>query len=166
MGASIETYAGKDGQVELNLEIGRILLRIHRKWQLSEQSEVDRTKAIVPQEEMETVIIPACSEAVQSGSPFEDELMETVILSPLEYEKYVEPATATEEDIPETVILLSDSIREVSTECESSADCLETVVLSENGKRTGQPLTSEEEGLEETVVLPPRNNLVGRRVKR
>jgi len=166
MGASTETYAGKDGQTELSLEIGRILLRIHRKWQLSDQGEVDPAKETVPQEEMETVIIPACSETVQSVSPVEDELMETVILSPLKHGKFVEAATEEDEDIFETVILLSDSMREVPSAIENSSAYLETVVLSGNNKRTGQLVTNVEESIEETVVLPPRKDLLRRKGSR
>lgn len=80
--ASSETHAANDKQTRLDRELGRVLLRILHKWQQAGEVGGRRTEETVPLEEMETVVIPAGCEAVPPQPSVEDELMETVILSP------------------------------------------------------------------------------------
>lgn len=133
MKTEFETYVGKDGMSELDLELGRILMRIHRKWQQSGDVENIRSKASVPLEEMETVIILADSETDQSVLPIEEELTETIVLSPLKHEEKTGAAEWSLDEIPETLIIAPGSIRE-----EESLD--ETIMLppkKERPKRRG-----------------------------
>ena len=163
MKASSETYVGKEEPIELDLELGRILLRIHRKWQRSGQDEEFRAKAAVHPEEMETVIIPAGSEAVQPAPWVAEEFTETVILSPLADGTQAGATTGSDEEALETVIIapgitqetpLADGINEVEEE---------TVVLMGNETRIGHPILNVEESLDETIVLPPRKQRAQRK---
>jgi hypothetical protein len=124
-----ETDAGKEESGGLYLELGRILLKIHRKWQLSGAGEEDRSNTSSPFEELETAFIPADSETVQQAIPVEEELTETVILAPVVFGKTITTAVLPLDEVPETVII---------TPC-------------------------SEENLDETILLPPKQERLKRR---
>jgi len=110
MKTSCETYADNDEKGGLELELGRILMRIHRKWQQSGDDEENRPEESLPLEEMETVILRSHAETVQQESPVEDELTETVILSPVAVgEKAAAVEWPLDDAVPETVIIAPDS---------------------------------------------------------
>lgn len=160
MEATSGTYAGIDKQTELNPELGRILFKILRKWQQSGQNINIRSQAAVPMDEMETVIIPAYSESIQPVSTVEDELTETVMLSPFEHGVESSGAPVSAEEVSETVIITSVSIPELPPADEINCAEVETAVPGRDGEH---PQPSEEEGLDETIILPPRNELLKRK---
>ena len=124
-----ETDAGKEESGGLYLELGRILSKIHRKWQLSGAGEENRSNKSAPFEELETALIPADSETVQQAIPVEEELTETVILAPVVFGKTITTTELPLDEVPETVII---------TPC-------------------------SEESLDETILLPPKQERLKRR---
>jgi len=163
MKASSETYSGKEEPTELDLELGRILLRIHRKWQQSGQDEEFRAKAAVPPEEMETVIIPSGSEAVQPAPWVAEEFTETVILAPLAHGTQAGATTESDEEALETMIIAPGITQETPTADGMNEVEEETVVLRGNETRTGHPILNDEDSLDETIVLPPRKQRAQRK---
>ena len=111
------------------LEIGRILTKIRRKWQLPGGDEEVWLKTSAPFEEMDNVILPADSETVQQSLPVEDELTETVVLTPVAFGKKTAAAEWSLDEIPETVIITPGS----------------------------------EEDLDETIILPPKQERLKQR---
>ena len=162
MKASSDTFAGKGERTELDLELGSILQRIHRRWLQSGQDEELRLKATVPPEEMETVIIPIASKTVQMATDVAEEFTETVILSPVTHGTQVGAFTKSDEDVPETLVIAAGIKQEISPADDIAVE-EETIVLRRNGTHTGQPMLNEEESLGETIVLPPRKQRVQRR---
>ena len=162
MKASSETYADQDER-ELDLQIGRILLKINRKWQEAGEREHSLAKTAEPSNEMDTLIIFAGSEAAPPVPPVADELTETVILSPLAHEARIGTAAVSIEEAVETVIITSGTLREMPSADDASAVENETVVLEGDGAYSGQTTLREEERLDETIVLPPRKEQLKRR---
>ncbi len=129
MNTSSETDVDKEEKGVLCLDVSRILTKIHRKWQQSGCDEEVWLKRVTPFEEMDTVILPADSETVQQSLPVEDELTETVILTPVVFGKKTAAAEWSLDEVPETVIITPGS----------------------------------EDDLDETIILPPKQERLKRR---
>ncbi len=152
---SSEHTVADDERMKLDREIGRILLRIHRKWLQTGEGGDDWAKAPISLEEMETVIIPAESEAIQPFPPVDEELTETVILTPQGLGGQTVTSTGPVEEVPETVILTPDSHYETLQVDDVGSAVEETIILGSAGTHSGQPMQGEE-NLDETIILPPK----------
>lgn len=129
--ASSETHAANDEQIRLDRELGCVLLRILHKWQQAGEVWGARAEETVPLEEMETVVIPAGYETVPPQPSVEDELMETVILS---------PRADDAGDIEEETVVLGGGLGASGRPAPEEANLDETIILpprKERPKRKG-----------------------------